>query len=78
MSEAKKHSKVGNAINEDIKKQYNNYLQLTAGGCSVCPVCTKVEDKPCRFPEKVISSLEAYCMNVLILAELCDMKYING
>ncbi|MBM3710008.1 MAG: DUF2284 domain-containing protein, partial [Actinobacteria bacterium] len=23
-------------------------------------------------------SLEAYCMNVSTLAELCNMKYING
>jgi len=75
---ALKHSEVANLINEDIKMRYDNYLHLTAGGCSICPVCAKVEDKPCRFPEKAISSLEAYCMNVLTLAELCNMKYING
>ncbi|MFC2144979.1 DUF2284 domain-containing protein [Actinomycetota bacterium] len=75
---ASKHTKVADTINKDINKQSDNYLQLTAGECTVCPVCSQVENKPCRFPDKAISSLEAYCMNVSILAELCHMKYING
>ena len=73
-----KHSKISDTINKYLKKQSDNYLQLTAGACLVCPVCSQVENKPCRFPDKAISSLEAYCMNVSILAELCHMKYING
>lgn len=32
----------------------------------------------CRFSERAVSSLEAYCMNVSTLAGLCGMKYING
>ena len=75
---ALKHSNIADTINKDIKKQSDNYLQLTAGKCSVCEVCALVENKPCKFPDKAISSLEAYCMNVSILAELCHMKYING
>ncbi len=73
-----KHSEVADKINEDFKKLYRDYLQLTAGGCTVCPACAKAENKPCRLPEKAVSSLEAYCMNVSILAGLCDMNYING
>ena len=53
-------------------------LHLGAGGCRVCPVCANREDKPCRFPEKALSSLEAYGINVSKLAELAGMKYING
>ena len=53
-------------------------LHLGAGGCRVCPVCAKREDKPCRFPEKALSSLEAYGINVSKLAGLAGMKYING
>ena len=53
-------------------------LVLGAGGCRICPVCAKIENKPCRFPEKAISSLEAYGVNVSKLAELAGMKYING
>ncbi|MBC8541947.1 DUF2284 domain-containing protein [Bianquea renquensis] len=79
MEEAgKRHNAVAEAIRGRIEAQEEQFLQLTAGGCSVCPVCAKVEDKPCRFPERAISSLEAYCMNVSELAGLCKMRYING
>lgn len=53
-------------------------LYLGAGGCRVCPVCAKQEEKPCRFPEKALASLEAYGVNVSQLAALAGMKYING
>lgn len=53
-------------------------LHLGAGGCRLCSVCAKREDKPCRFPDKALASLEAYGMNVSRLAELAGMKYING
>ncbi len=72
------HANVANNISLEFEKTYKSYLQLTAGGCNVCPVCAKVSNEPCRFPEKAISSLEAYCMNVVTLAKICDMKYING
>ena len=55
-----------------------NALHLGAGGCRLCETCTKREEKPCRFPEKAMSSLEAYGMSVSQLAEICGMKYING
>ena len=75
---AKKHSRIADMINKDIKRQYDDYLQLTAGECTVCEVCALADDESCRFPDEAISSLEAYCMNVSTLAELCQMKYING
>ena len=75
---ALKHSKVANLIQLDIESLSDQSLQLTAGGCLVCPICAQVENKPCRFPKKAVSSLEAYCMNVSDLANLCNMNYING
>jgi predicted metal-binding protein len=72
------HSKLAKKINAEVKSIYDDYLQLTAGGCDICPTCAITDDKPCRFPDKAISSLEAYCMNVSTLAGLCGMKYING
>jgi predicted metal-binding protein len=75
---ASRHSRIADIIDDHIKKRYDDYLQLTAGECTVCPVCAQTEDKPCRFPDKAVSSLEAYCMDVSALAGLCDMKYTNG
>ena len=53
-------------------------LHLGAGGCNICPVCARVENHPCRFPDMAISSLEAHGINVSRLAAECGMKYING
>ena len=53
-------------------------LHLGAGGCRICPVCAKKTDEPCRHPDKAVSSLETYGVNVAALAEAAGMKYING
>lgn len=53
-------------------------LLLGAGGCRVCQRCAKLDDQPCRFPEQAIASLEAYGINVSVLAPQAGMKYING
>ena len=54
------HSEVSEAIDRKIKPLMNSYLQLGAGGCTVCERCTKVDDEPCRFPDRAVASLEAY------------------
>ena len=75
---AEKHAQVAKSIHAFVRKQNVPYLQLTAGGCTICPVCAQASGEPCRFPDEAISSLEAYCMNVAALAERCGMQYING
>ena len=54
------------------------YLHLSVGGCGVCEVCAKQEDKPCVHPDLALASLEAYGVNVSRLAAVSGMKYING
>lgn len=53
-------------------------LHLSVGGCGVCKTCTKPEGKPCRHPHLAMPSLEAYGVNVSLLAKAAGMKYING
>lgn len=57
---------------------FSNTMNLGSGGCRVCEMCAKREDVPCRYPDKALSSLETYGVNVLELAVLSGMKYING
>lgn len=78
MEAGARHNKLTDALYAEVKKEKPGCFPLSAGGCSVCERCAKMDDQPCRFPEKAISSLEAYCMNVSQLAEKCNMKYING
>lgn len=53
-------------------------LLLGAGGCRVCQCCAKANGQACRHPEQALSSLEAYGINVSVLASMAGMKYING
>lgn len=56
----------------------SSFLHLAAGDCKLCPTCSKIEDEPCRHPDKARPSLSAYGVFVSKLAELCGMKYTNG
>jgi len=53
-------------------------LTLGAGGCDLCPKCGAINNTPCRFPEKAISSVEGYCMDVAHMTNSHGLKYING
>lgn len=78
MDAAANHNELTSQLHEVVKKDSPNCLPLSAGGCGICERCAKMDNLPCRFPGKAISSLEAYCINVSSLAEKCGMKYING
>ena len=58
----------------DIRRR----LLLGAGGCRICQRCAKESGQACRYPEQALSSLEAYGINVSVLAPMAGMKYING
>lgn len=58
-------------------KEGNRYLMLGAGGCNLCKKCT-YPDEPCRIPEDVIVSAEAYGIDVMILMRDNQLKYNNG
>ena len=80
MVEAKKRSyPLSQALRSVFSKAgIEKVLHLGAGGCGVCESCSKQSGEPCRFPEKAMPSLEAYCINVSELARAANMKYING
>ena len=57
--------------------QGQDILALGAGSCTVCKTCT-YPDHPCRFPEKCISSMEAYGMVVTEVCKANGMTYNYG
>lgn len=74
-----KQNMLATRINENIGQfAFSEILHLGAGGCRMCPRCAKLDNDPCRWPDKAMSSLEAYGVAVSELAPLADMKYING
>lgn len=51
------------------------FLTLGAGCCRKCAPCT-YPDKPCRFPEESIPSVEAFGLNVTELTALAGADYM--
>lgn len=52
-------------------------LAVGAGACTQCAKCT-YPDEPCRFPDKQISSMEAYGMLVLEICKRNGLQYFYG
>lgn len=44
-------------------------------GCPLCNPCKRRENKPCAFPEKRISCMSAYCIDVGKLAQRCGLEF---
>lgn len=65
-----------NAFAEIIRKEYQDVLCLGAGGCRVCKSCAYPDE--CRFPQKAMSSMEAYGLFVTQVCRDNGMKYYYG
>lgn len=59
------------------EKHEGDLLAIGTGGCTTCKVCT-YPDEPCRFPDKMVSSMEAYGMLVLEVCKANDLQYYYG
>ncbi len=61
---------------EELRGEYPDALCLGAGGCRVCEACAYPE--PCRFPEKAMSSMEAYGLFVTQVCRDSGLPYYYG
>lgn len=65
------------AMYEALRERGENVLAIGAGCCTQCVECT-YPDAPCRFPEKMVSSMEAYGMLVLEVCKANGLQYYYG
>lgn len=77
MDTGKIHSDNFVALMQDIKKKYKNALGLGAGTCKICEKCA-YPDEPCRFPDKMVVSMEAAGLFVSRVCSLSGVPYNNG
>ena len=78
MAEIKEeHAEHFEAMYKQLREQGARVLALSAGGCTTCKKCT-YPDAPCRFPEKMVSSMEAYGMLVLEVCKANGLQYYYG
>lgn len=64
------------ALSDEIRSAYPHALSLGAGGCRVCRRCAYPE--PCRYPDKAMSSMEAYGLFVTQVCRDAGAAYHHG
>ncbi len=74
---AKRHKEIYADFAEKLKEIVPDALLITDGACTRCKTCT-YPDAPCRFPDKMTSSMEALGMVVSDVCKSNDMKYYYG
>ena len=74
---SQRHKEAFAALHEQLRGQYPGMLAVGTGGCTQCKTCT-YPDQPCRFPEKMVSSMEAYGMLVSQVCKDNDLPYYYG
>lgn len=78
MAEAEKRHKANfMTLARQMRMIVPGCLPLSAGSCTICRNCSYPE-KPCRFPGKMLSSMEAYGLLVSEVCVLAGMKYYYG
>ena len=60
-----------------VRREQAHCLPLTAGDCTLCIACT-YPGRPCRFPNKMISSMEAYGLLVSDVCQKSGLAYYYG
>ena len=65
------------ALHERLRKNYPDLLACSAGTCTRCKTCS-YPDAPCRFPERMTSSMEAMGMLVLEVCKANGLNYYYG
>jgi len=65
------------AMYETLRETGESVLALGAGCCTTCVKCTYPEES-CRFPDKMIASMEAYGMVVLEVCKANGLQYYYG
>lgn len=76
----KVHREIFVSILEHVKNKYKfkEILPLNAGCCDFCERCAYLDGEKCRFPDKALSSVEAYGIDVMALEKGAGIPYYNG
>ena len=72
-----RHKEAFERFYAQLRPQYPDMLAVGTGGCTQCKTCT-YPDAPCRFPDKMVSSMEAYGMLVSQVCTDNNLPYYYG
>ena len=71
------HKAMFHTLARQSRLLYPDCLPLTAGSCTLCRSCT-YPDRPCRFPAKRLSSMEAFGLLVSDVCRQSGLPYYYG
>lgn len=71
------HDRRFEILARQIKMINKDCLLLAAGACNRCEKCS-YPNSPCRYPDKMFPSMEAYGLLVSDVCESSNMKYYHG
>ncbi|MBR6678120.1 MAG: DUF2284 domain-containing protein [Oscillospiraceae bacterium] len=71
------HSRRFATLARQARLLYPKVLPLSAGPCTVCRRCT-CPTRPCRFPQKRLSSMEAFGLMVGDVCRAAGLPYSDG
>lgn len=72
-----RHKKYFEEMHERLREMFSDVLALGSGCCRRCQSCT-YPTAPCRYPEKMTASMEAYGILVLQVCKDHQMQYYYG
>ena len=72
-----RHKKAFLNLARQARLLFPDCLPLSSGACSLCRKCT-YPDRPCRFPGKRLSSMEAYGLLVSDVCQKSGLPYYYG
>lgn len=70
---------IGN-INRELRNKFEDedVLIMGAGPCTICKICSALNDEPCRFPHKIEYSMEGSGIDVVSMSMKQKMTYNAG
>lgn len=77
MATEQKHKENMRKFVAQIRQRCCRILPMGAGACRICAKCT-YPNAPCRFPEQMMVSMEAYGLLVSKVCEDCNLPYNYG
>ena len=73
----RRHKRRFETLTRQVRTLCPDCLPLSAGACTRCEVCTYPE-RPCRYPAKRLSSMEAYGLLVSEVCTASGLPYYHG
>ena len=72
------HEAITNAIAQLMKDQGVEPYNLSTEACAECPRCAYLDGQPCRYPERMHASMEAFGLLVTEVCQAADTPYYYG